>query len=1248
MRESNFAFPAQNKACVCISAQLYDRRVLDTTAPLPLTNSLQHLQYLTNTSPKIREIMTMDGGLERLISMLWDFCLSPPLPENPILVYGLTPPGYRLPKSPPILNPTNFDKHAAFRFSLAFQCVVNIGVRGSEPIRCRVVQAGALDVVGCVLEAWLASKGFAIGPSSSATGIPRETREQRQARRAEQRQREEAAALARALQRQIQFEHHHQRLQNEQLRLHRPRNVQGINIEGPFVDENMELPPNRTRAQPAMLITDGRQANNNNNSDSEQANDGPTSAITPTTAGNPTRDRSGTIVARPVWDETNLPSPTRGTFQQHTHINPQLLLNHPQPQVPTPSTLFITEVTQYRRNTPSPSASTDTSRAETETEDEPEHDVDGDIDMDRVSRSRIANTSTGTVTSRRADREQRLHISASLHPGQRLGHGHGHTQLQNFTVYPHNALSPGSTGSTPASGSASPSPERASRPMGMGMRNPTRHQARFASPMGDRGAAMTMAMPSVGGDVDAHIIISDAVGGPSVVGDNINMAMGVGMGVTVGGVGVAGVEDGMESLQAANDDFAMGAPPGAPGAIVLDTTEVGVPMEDSTMGGTPRVLLGDDEGRRVGVSGVDSTPRAGMVDLPEESSASASGLQRDASVRARPASAGEGSAFDAEYLMLPGVNRMPNDMQAQVQAAIAAGRFDMGGTAATATNGNNANPNVRTIIPVGGNDGNTNASTSTASGSIGGASTAPTPTLGPYKDEDVLLGLQLLAYLSKYPHVRQAFYKPRSSFHPASLGLHQAGQAEVGAGLSTREKEKQREAGSMIPGGMGPSGSAGQGFFKSLAGRGRAALTSAGLGGVAAYGPCTLGVNPNGMSGSGSGAGSGGAAAGPFSATGAGVASAAQMRQTNVFSLVERFTFKPSSNEADLPNPPPRLPAEIQYWAGVIMRNACRKDESRGGIRQCANMLCGRWEQYPREFAKCRRCRKAKYCGKECQSTAWSEGHRFWCSARDADEDTGGGTGDRERDRDRGDRDGHHRTDAMGQPAQGQHHHHQHQRHGGHAAVDETGDMQMAVGTAERDAAHAPTTFIPIIAAGGTPGATQVSPRAERAARRERERERRMRDLRELTADVTVIQRPPGFGIDLTIIPPGFPARTVPPAPLQQVQQQMQNVNGNGNTQAGATEVHQGTGPIAGPSHGHGHDRGHGRGHGQLNIMMTEAAVQHQQRMMHEQQRIVETDWLLVHAPQAQVVGPAQGVWNAMTDMPGEGIPGEETDMVLG
>ncbi|KAI9017936.1 hypothetical protein CLU79DRAFT_706228 [Phycomyces nitens] len=89
----------------------------------------------------------------------------------------------------------------------------------------------------------------------------------------------------------------------------------------------------------------------------------------------------------------------------------------------------------------------------------------------------------------------------------------------------------------------------------------------------------------------------------------------------------------------------------------------------------------------------------------------------------------------------------------------------------------------------------------------------------------------------------------------------------------------------------------------------------------------------------------------------------------NVFSVVEKFTHR-------------LHPTSIIYWAGVIMRNACRKDETQGGRRQCAYMQCGKWEQYPREFAKCRRCRKAKYCSKTCQSKAWAEGHRWWCVER--------------------------------------------------------------------------------------------------------------------------------------------------------------------------------------------------------------------------------------------------------------------------
>lgn len=157
-----------------------------------------------------------------------------------------------------------------------------------------------------------------------------------------------------------------------------------------------------------------------------------------------------------------------------------------------------------------------------------------------------------------------------------------------------------------------------------------------------------------------------------------------------------------------------------------------------------------------------------------------------------------------------------------------------------------------------------------------------------FRDEDVLLSLQLLAYLSKYPHVRAIF--------------HSSAVANVPRPQSHAHSRSSR-----------PS----------------------------AASKCA------------------GTAAAPM----------------NIFSLVEAFTFKPASDDVFTP----RHSSEVQYWAGVIMRNACRKDDARGGIRQCANMRCVKWEQYAREFAKCRRCRRAKYCSKTCQSEAWTQGHRYWC-----------------------------------------------------------------------------------------------------------------------------------------------------------------------------------------------------------------------------------------------------------------------------
>ncbi|KAJ5456710.1 hypothetical protein N7530_011984 [Penicillium desertorum] len=85
----------------------------------------------------------------------------------------------------------------------------------------------------------------------------------------------------------------------------------------------------------------------------------------------------------------------------------------------------------------------------------------------------------------------------------------------------------------------------------------------------------------------------------------------------------------------------------------------------------------------------------------------------------------------------------------------------------------------------------------------------------------------------------------------------------------------------------------------------------------------------------------------------------------NIFPLVEKFTVRHHSKD-------------MQYWACVVMRNLCRKDEARGGIRQCAYYKCGKWEEFQRQFAKCRRCRRTKYCSKDCQKSAWVY-HRHWC-----------------------------------------------------------------------------------------------------------------------------------------------------------------------------------------------------------------------------------------------------------------------------
>ncbi|KAF2851338.1 MYND-type zinc finger protein MUB1 [Plenodomus tracheiphilus IPT5] len=123
MREVNFSIPSANKASVGITTALYDRRALDCTSTLPLINSLNHLAYLTTSSARIRDILTVDGGIERLICILKEG--------------------------------RSKDMMDMWKWNLAFQCIFNIGVRGSENVRTRVVEADMVPVIATILDNYI-------------------------------------------------------------------------------------------------------------------------------------------------------------------------------------------------------------------------------------------------------------------------------------------------------------------------------------------------------------------------------------------------------------------------------------------------------------------------------------------------------------------------------------------------------------------------------------------------------------------------------------------------------------------------------------------------------------------------------------------------------------------------------------------------------------------------------------------------------------------------------------------------------------------------------------------------------------------------------------------------------------------------------------------------------------------------------------------------------------------------------------
>jgi hypothetical protein len=106
--------------------------------------------------------------------MLNEVQATPQAHEDPSVIYGLLPAirdQFVLPEGTPEL----VERLAVHRLSLAFRCLVNLGVRGTETVRMRLQEAGCHKVVQQMLEKWMIGKGFfedAQYPSELAHGPP--------------------------------------------------------------------------------------------------------------------------------------------------------------------------------------------------------------------------------------------------------------------------------------------------------------------------------------------------------------------------------------------------------------------------------------------------------------------------------------------------------------------------------------------------------------------------------------------------------------------------------------------------------------------------------------------------------------------------------------------------------------------------------------------------------------------------------------------------------------------------------------------------------------------------------------------------------------------------------------------------------------------------------------------------------------------------------------------------------------------
>ena len=840
---------------------------------LPLLHSLTHLTYLTSTSPRIRDILVIDGGLERLLEILQESAL-PRSATSPI------PDWYSL-RGPHTAAIINHQQQISLRHSLAFQCVVNIGVRGSEMVRTRVVQSGALDVVGQIMEVWLKGKGMSIhsGPLGSLAAVERA-----------------AAGLQHPWYQSSRSRDRHKEREKERER-HRETRHSG------------SLDPSRSRTSPPPFPE--------TRSHNRQPMSNPSSHGLP-----PGRVISKESLERSLVPQDE-PSPT------------DIIVN----MLSLEQRASITRINAVARLTGIDRGFI--RRAVIQPNDQ-SHGLrtlfrSFGLDLNVLLALEGGNLNGGLVPSgfvyggderstSRTPREMPIRPTRMPVPETRPEED----QLRAMSMTPDSVVEGEDDVSMDSSGEQAEterepvatagsnrrdtitSPERRDVPpprqgeQALNLEQPTPRAAVPSLPtMGINIRPRSIRTPSH--ETSMRTLQEQSGDSPFASGSNSTLSSLNDQASVFAGPGLTSTESRtrerpMLSLRrpSARAIFESGSGASSPG---IDTPPQSAMRQRSgtitnarlhqpiavNVGDVARISIQNNDNRSTSRAGTEDDESAVGEEPPQiaEQEVSIVGTMDDEAVEA-----------------LNGLVEVDPEARTQAEVDLAMGA-PPGAPGATQTpriaemtprqtHRNNALP-ATTIVGTDTNGMEDRHETTAfaaviAAGAPRGFSdlsdlvnvietTTPTGEVT-YNDDTILLCLQLLAYLSKYPHVRAAFHHPRRPMHP---------DCEIPEGIELPE---------------------------------RPALS----------------------------------------------------QSNNMFSLVERFTFRPAGPDPEMQ----KLPADIQYWAGVIMRNACRKDDANGGIRQCANVNCGKWETFPREFAKCRRCRKAKYCSKECQSKAWQEGHRFW------------------------------------------------------------------------------------------------------------------------------------------------------------------------------------------------------------------------------------------------------------------------------